>query len=191
MGDNDVKSTCGGFRYFVQIVARCIKVDSKSDTLWKFYFKRWQDEKTLFQNHVFAKTFSFKTMLFKNKFFYRIVLFKNIFFFKTMLFKKIFFFKIWPVVKILIQNLTHCIFFQSKIVRVVKLWNQNLTRCENFVSKSDALEIFNSKSDKFEDFFSESWFSSCFSGSDWMMIASVNVNTNFILKRRIKRECVL
>ena len=78
------------------------------------------------------------------------------------------FFKIWHVEKILIQNLTPCIFFQSKIWRVVKTSNQNLTRCENC----------NSKSDKFQNFFYEIWFLSCFSGSDWMMISSVNANTN-------------
>ena len=75
-------------------------------------------------------------------------------------------FEIRHFANFLIQNLTPC--FISIL---------NLTR-KNFSSISDALENFNSKSDKFSNFFSESWFSSCFSGSDWMMISSVNVNTN-------------
>ena len=98
--------------------------------------------------------------------------------------------KIWRVLIFLIQKLTRCICFQSKKVRVVKVWKQNLTRCKNFVSKSTAFENFNWKLDKFQNFFSEIWFSFCFSGSDWMMISSVNVKTKIFLKRRIKRECV-
>ena len=46
-----------------------------------------------------------------------------------------------------------------KIWRDVKFLIQNLTQCNNF--------------------FSEIWFLSCFLGSDWMMISSVNVNTKF------------
>ena len=98
--------------------------------------------------------------------------------------------KIWRVLIFLIQNLTRCICFQSKMVRVVKVWKQNLTRCKNFVSKSTAFENFNWKLDKFQNFFSEIWFSSCSSRSDWTMISSVNVNNKLILKRRIKRDCV-
>ena len=67
-------------------------------------------------------------------------------------------------------------FFQSKIWRVVTTSNQNLTRCETF----------NSKSDKFQNVFSEIWFLSCSSGSDWMMIFSVNVITNLFLRRELE-----
>ena len=68
--------------------------------------------------------------------------------------------------------------FQSKIWRFVKLCNHFLMRFEIFSSNSDTLGNLNSKSDKFRKFFSEIWFLSCFSGSDWMMIISVNVNNN-------------
>ena len=49
------------------------------------------------------------------------------------------FFEFWQHEKILLQNLTRCIFFQSKIGRVVKLLNQNLIRCIFFILKSDTL----------------------------------------------------
>ena len=65
-------------------------------------------------------------------------------------------------------------FHQSKIWRVVKISIQNLTRCKNFIWKSD----------KFQNVFPE--FSSCFSGSDWMTISSVNVFTNLFLGRELK-----
>ena len=52
------------------------------------------------------------------------------------------FFKFWQDEKFLIQNLTRCIFFQSKIWRVVKLLNQNLMRCIFFILKSDTLYKF-------------------------------------------------
>ena len=67
-------------------------------------------------------------------------------------------------------------FFQFKIWRVVKTSNQNLTRWENFSSKSD----------KLQNFFSKIWFLSCFSGSDWMMISSVNVITNLFWRGELK-----
>ena len=130
------------------------------------------------QNVIFCVQSFFKIWIFKNCFFIKIKLLKNIFFFKIMLFKILFFFKIWLIVKFLIQNLSRCVFFRSKIWRVMKLLNQNRSHCENFVRKFDALEIFNSKSDKFLNFFSEIWLLACFSGSDWMMISSFNVNTN-------------
>ena len=60
MEDNDVKTTCGGIRSIVQNLARYKKVDSKSDTLWKFEFKIWQDGKTLFQNYAFYKNIFFQ-----------------------------------------------------------------------------------------------------------------------------------
>ena len=46
------------------------------------------------------------------------------------------FFKFWQEENFLIQNLTRCIFFQSKIWRVVKLSNKNLMRCIFFILKS-------------------------------------------------------
>ena len=66
--------------------------------------------------------------------------------------------------------------FQSKIWRVVK----------NVFQKSDALENFNANCDKFRNFFSGSWFLSCFSGFDGMMLTSVNVNTNLFWRREVK-----
>ena len=103
---------------------------------------------------------------------------------KSCFLKKIVFSEICRVVKFLFQKLTRCIFFQ------------NLTRCKTFISKSDALwnfcfkiwrfRNFNSKSDKFQTFFCEIWFLSCFSGSDWMMISSVNVYTNLFWRGELK-----
>ena len=59
-------------------------------------------------------------------------------------------------------------------------------RCEIFVSKSDALKNFILKSDHNWDVFSEIWFLSCFLGSDWMMIFSVNLNANLFQRGELK-----
>ena len=58
------------------------------------------------------------------------------------------FFKTWHVEKLLIQNLTRCIFFNPNLT-LCKISYQNLTRFHFFTSKSDALEELNSKSEKF------------------------------------------
>ena len=73
----------------------------------------------------------------------------------------------------------------------------NMTRCKASKSKSDALwkfcfkntrvrKFYFPKSDLFWDFFSEIWFSSCFSGSHWMMISSVNNITKLLKKGELK-----
>ena len=120
--------------------------------------------------------------------FFKICFLKVVFSSKSS-FLKMFFFHQYHAFQncIFLQNLTHrkifisksyaLCFFRSKTWRVIKLLNQNRSHCENFVRKFDALETFNSKSDKFLNFFSEIWLLACFSGSDWMMISSFNVNT--------------
>ena len=66
--------------------------------------------------------------------------------------------------------------FQFEIYGFVLFLIQNLTPCENFTSKSD----------RFQNFFSKIWVLSCSSGSDWMMISSVNVITNLFQRGELK-----
>ena len=80
-------------------------------------------------------------------------------------------------------------FLQSKmnpnvISGLQVFFSQNLFCRKNSSSKSNVLEISYSKSDKFLKFFSEIWFLSYFTGSEWMMISSVNINTSFFKEEK-------
>ena len=164
--------------FSTQNLKRCIFLKSKYDALCFFKFKIWRVVIILFKiwrvgfffnsQSVTKRKCQFKIMLFKKARKMQICRFHGVRRTKTWLFWMQTFFKIWLVENFLIQNLTLCVFFQFKNWRVGKTSNQNLTRCGNFKSKTD----------KFQNFFSEIWFLSCFSGSDWLMISSVNVNTN-------------
>ena len=68
--------------------------------------------------------------------------------------------------------------FQSKTWQIVKFFIKIWRVVKFFISKPDDLEGFDTKSDKLWNFFSEISFLFCLSSSDWMMISSVNVNTN-------------
>ena len=62
------------------------------------------------------------------------------------------------------------------IWRVVKFSLQNLMRCIFFKSKSGTLEIV----------FWEIWLEYCFSGSDWVLVSTVNVNINLLKGREVE-----
>ena len=99
---------------------------------------------------------------------------------KTWFFWMQTFCKIWHVEKFCISKSNSLYFFQSKIWLVVKTSNQNLTRCENF----------NSKSDKFQKFLQNLIFILFFR---FWLIDDIFCQRYYqlILKRRIKRQCVL
>ena len=94
------------------------------------------------------------------------------------------FIKIWRGENFSFQNITRCIFFESKNRQVVKFVNQNLTSCKIFISKPDALESFFSKSDKFQNFFSGILFLFFFQVlTEWWYLLSTLIPTFFKVEK--------
>ena len=148
--------------------------------------------KILFVKIMLLTKKAYSVPCFLQKLFIQIVLFEKNFLFKIVLFKKFFFIKIMLFkyarntqnLRILRgklnQNVTFCVQFFFKIVLFKNTFFFKFVLFKMiFSSKSCFLKSFcDSKSDNFYKFFPKIWFLSCFSGSVWMMISSVNVNTN-------------
>ena len=161
---------------YTQNLTRCIFLNSKYDALYFFKFRIWRAVFLSNQNLSHKENFNSKSCFLKKHKKCKICRFHGVKSIKTWFFRMQTFFKIWHVENFFNSKSNALYFFQSKIWRVVTTSNQNLTRCETF----------NSKSDKFQKVFSEIWFLSCSSGSDWMMIFSVNVITNLFLRRELE-----
>ena len=134
--------------------------NSKSSFFTKtFSVKLMQSRKIFIQNDAFSKLIFFKIVLFiiafktRNLRILRGKLNQNVIFLCAKTFSKPTFQKFLFFLKIIIfENLV-----SFKIWRVVQTEFQNLTRCKKLSGKTDFCR---------------------FSGSDWMMVSSVNVNTN-------------
>ena len=154
---------------YTQNLIRCNIFNSKPDA--SFFLNPRMTRWTFFNSKsVTYRKFQFKIKLLKKARKLQIMSFSRSKEDQNVIFWMQTFFKIWRLEKFLIQNLTRCIFFnpksdamlklQIKFWRVVKILIQNLT--------------------SFKTFFSEIWLLSCCSGSDWLMISSVNVITNLL-----------
>ena len=161
-----------------QNLKRCIFLSSKYDALYFINLKIWRVVFFLSSKSDTYWNFQIKIMLLKKerkmqkRSFSRSKRNQNVVFWIQTLFQKL------TCRKNFNSKSKAFIFFRPKISCVVNLLNQNPTRCESFVSKPNALDYFISKTDRFWNFFAKIWFLSYFSGSDWIMIPSVNVNTN-------------
>ena len=60
---------CRVVKFLIRNLTRCKKVNSKSDETKKIWFKIWQYELFLIQNHAFYKYFFIQNHAFQEKFF--------------------------------------------------------------------------------------------------------------------------
>ena len=146
---------CKTFKWKSDVFSSKWKKDAFNMTLKKYFFLCKSDalENLLNRNLTRIEFFNSNLCFLRKHQKCKICRFRGVKRTKTWFFGCQHFFKTWNVQNFIIQNLTRCIFFQSKIWRFVKMFNQNLTGFEIFIPKSDALEKLNSKSDKVKIFF--------------------------------------
>ena len=97
---------------FFQYLARFKVINSKSDTLYKFYLKTWHVIKVFVQNLTLPKIFCFKYWHFVNVWICNLMLLK------------------------LLNSKSNSLYIKTiKTIHELKIWNQNLTGCNIFNSK--------------------------------------------------------